>query len=281
MAAMSTRATPMPAERSPWRAVRLAACVYVMAALALATGCAVGEGNAGAGGFAAFGGAGSTGGFGGVGGFSGAGGFGGVGGVGFFDAGQSCGHCPAAPPGAVGAFVPCCLPAGGCGYSSNGLLFEGCLPRHTLGFTTNDCPDGLLLGAFPASACCTAPGRCGLALDMVGLGCVDDSLLSYWNAGFTGPVSLPCGPSRVPDAGSDLDAGGNACDDATLRCGPHTSCTQTAGYYACECLPGYRNLSNSDRLACGDINECLAAGACPEGTCVNTEGGYRCEPATP
>lgn len=51
---------------------------------------------------------------------------------------------------------------------------------------------------------------------------------------------------------------------------------EACDYSLCECSKGYAKV---DGKACADINECeLNTGICKGGgTCVNTDGSYRCE----
>ncbi|KAM5237823.1 adhesion G protein-coupled receptor E1 [Ctenodactylus gundi] len=74
------------------------------------------------------------------------------------------------------------------------------------------------------------------------------------------------------------------CSASPPRCGPHASCLNKLGRFECRCLRGFTSPAGdvwvSERprhLACTDVDECAAPGACPEhALCANEPGSYRC-----
>jgi hypothetical protein len=254
--------------------------------LFVAAGCALdssgtvdGGGGAGAGGAAGLGGGGS-------------GGFPLMDGGRPFDAGCGfCSLCPPAPPSAGMSFLmPCCTETGGCGLSSNNFVFQGCLDLRDPGITDEDCPGAMaIIAGLELVGCCTRRGMCGISLATLGLGCVErGDVGSSAVIPLPGPIDIPC--SNLPfdaglvDARQDQDAGESPCDvNSQITCDPAAACVVSAGVARCACRPGYVDLSlpGETGASCRDINECLVSGACAEGECVNTPGGFRCDLPTP
>jgi hypothetical protein len=88
--------------------------------------------------------------------------------------------CP--PPSLL---VPACCTGGGCGLlielagNPDIPLQSGCLPYGAPGVLDPRCPDiGTLLGtqANSVPGCCRPDGTCGIAIDMLNLGCVQTTM---------------------------------------------------------------------------------------------------------
>ncbi len=282
MRAKTTAETAMPVSEVSARSL------VVVSALFLAQAC-LGSGSSsrdGGAGFAGLGGGGS-----GAGGFSGIGGSGGFpfdAGMSFDGGGSFCSFCPSAPPSSGSGFLmPCCTELGGCGLSSNGLLFRGCLDLRDPGIVDVACPlVSATIGGIQLAGCCTREGMCGVSLSALGLGCVERAdVIGSIVVPIQEPVDIACGwqglDAGVPsDAGHEDDAGEMQCtSDERAVCDPAAICRVYVGSARCACDAGYVDLSppNQAGIRCRDINECLVSGACDEGVCVNTPGAFRCD----
>ncbi|XP_024138370.1 fibulin-1 [Oryzias melastigma] len=98
--------------------------------------------------------------------------------------------------------------------------------------------------------------------------------------------SFLCHPNKACGDGYILDSAGkcidvNECVTHTHPCRPGQACINTVGSFYCRsvvtsCARGYH--LNFDGTHCEDVDECVLLNVCGgHGTCVNTEGSYRCE----
>ncbi|XP_061422442.1 protein kinase C-binding protein NELL1-like isoform X1 [Lethenteron reissneri] len=65
------------------------------------------------------------------------------------------------------------------------------------------------------------------------------------------------------------------CAEGAHYCHEFTTCTNTAGSFHCECLPGYLRV---DDYSCTEHNECISGthNCDPNAICTNTVGSHRC-----
>lgn len=97
-------------------------------------------------------------------------------------------------------------------------------------------------------------------------------------------VLIACGNDESPQAGSaPLGGGGGGggdpfeldeCAAGVASCPEHSQCVDTAAFYECLCLDGFKE----DGPACVDVDECqsLVAECDRNAECNNTEGSYDC-----
>ncbi|KAK2087519.1 Adhesion G protein-coupled receptor E5 [Saguinus oedipus] len=67
------------------------------------------------------------------------------------------------------------------------------------------------------------------------------------------------------------------CQQSPRVCKSHSTCTNTLGSYACQCLPGFEP-NPKDLKLCQDVNECTSGkNPCHNSThCLNKVGSYQC-----
>ncbi|XP_017353103.1 adhesion G protein-coupled receptor E5 isoform X2 [Cebus imitator] len=94
-----------------------------------------------------------------------------------------------------------------------------------------------------------------------------------------------CSPGYKPAPGKEQfkNESQNTCQDvdecqqSPRVCKSHSTCTNTLGSYACQCLPGFEP-SPEDPKLCQDVNECTSGkNPCHTSThCFNKVGSYQC-----
>ena len=57
-----------------------------------------------------------------------------------------------------------------------GVQLIGCMPMDTPGVADESCPDSSLSGMLPVDGCCNEANQCGIVLDLLNLGCVENSI---------------------------------------------------------------------------------------------------------
>jgi MYXO-CTERM domain-containing protein len=119
-----------------------------------------------------------------------------------------------------------------------------------------------------------------------------------WTSGTTPPLSFQSNPGS---AGSAPESGLNLCidsrwNDCATIVGACSDSFSGSGRWGCSCQSGYAGtghrrtsehdwsggvrqryvISASAAAGCSDVDECLTAGRCGAGSCINLSGTYRC-----
>ena len=57
-----------------------------------------------------------------------------------------------------------------------GVELIGCMPMDIPGVPDENCPDSSMSGMLPVDGCCNESNQCGVVLDLLNLGCVENSI---------------------------------------------------------------------------------------------------------
>ena len=81
-----------------------------------------------------------------------------------------------------------------------GVQLIGCMPMDAPGVPDEGCPDSAMSGMLPVDGCCNQADQCGVVLDLLNLGCVENSLAAKI-ARAPELAARGCGDAQTTDSG--------------------------------------------------------------------------------